>query len=420
MIRAIPGLWRLVGQERRLIKNFLNDDRDYFTPALSDLRSHPVLNSDPAYSQLTVPQLIKRIKSILELLEKATYYSILAPLSVAVRQKISGVSSNQLDTSDTPEIASAKHLESLGDRIHQHLRNGDLESLKNINSIEELFKLLTDTPTGKKLIQDFDQFLNRYGYLSDVGTDIAVSTWIEDPSAPQSALLNFARNPVSKQSEMPKKAPKSLQKRVQLRGRVTVVYSQLLAELRWHFVAIARQWHHRDFINNLDDIFMLTWEEVQAISKESPQQPKDLKQHICDRHAAFSQDSQHSAAPLVYGNIAPPYLAEQPIDDGQLTGIGSSAGTVQGEVLILDKLRGTVTISRDTILVVPYTDSAWAPLLAQAGGLVCEVGGQLSHGAIVAREYGIPSVMNVSNATRRLRTGQRVKLDGDRGVIEPL
>ncbi|MGD1939494.1 MAG: glycerol-3-phosphate acyltransferase [Cyanophyceae cyanobacterium] len=420
MVRAVPGLLRLIGRERALIKNFLNDDRHYFSPALSDLRSHPVLNQDPANPKLTVPQIIKRIKTILELLEKATYYSILAPLSVAVRQKISRVSSVQLDTSDTPEIASAKYLETLGMRINQQLQGDASESLDHIDSIEKLFDVLGETPTGKDLIKDFDQFLTRYGYLSDVGTDIAVPTWVEDPSAPQSALLNFARNPVSKASESSKKAPKSLQNRVQLRGRVTVVYSQLLAELRWHFVAIARQWHHQNFINNPDDIFMLTWDEVQAISNNSPQQPKDLKQHISDRHGAFNQDCQHSAAPLVYGNTAPPYLAEQPVDGSQLTGIGSSAGTVQGEVLILDKLRGTVTINRDTILVVPYTDSAWAPLLAQAGGLVCEVGGQLSHGAIVAREYGIPSVMNVSDATRRLRTGQRVKIDGDRGTVEPL
>ncbi|MEM9772131.1 MAG: PEP-utilizing enzyme, partial [Cyanobacteria bacterium P01_D01_bin.73] len=319
------------------------------------------------------------------------------------------------------EIGSAKFLEDLGDRIHQHLQIGGPESSSNFDSVEKLFETLAETSAGKALAQDFEKFLSRYGYLSDVGTDIAIPTWIEDPSAPQSALLNFARHPAAKKSEIPKKAPKSLQKRVQLRGRVTTVYSQLLAELRWHFVAIAQQWHHRDSINHPDDIFMLTWEEVQAIARDSSKQPADLKQHIRDRHATFEQDCQHGAAPLVYGNTAPPYLiADLPEEGDRLKGIGSSTGIVQGEVLILDKLRGTVTINRDTILVVPYTDSAWAPLLAQAGGLVCEVGGQLSHGAIVAREYGIPSVMNVADATRRLRTGQRVKLDGDRGIIELL
>jgi pyruvate,water dikinase len=75
-------------------------------------------------------------------------------------------------------------------------------------------------------------------------------------------------------------------------------------------------------------------------------------------------------------------------------------------------------VDRNTILVVPYTDSGWAPLLVRAGGLISEAGGRLSHGAIVAREYGIPAVMDVYNATLRLRDGQRVRIDGSRGIIE--
>jgi pyruvate,water dikinase len=77
-------------------------------------------------------------------------------------------------------------------------------------------------------------------------------------------------------------------------------------------------------------------------------------------------------------------------------------------------------IGRNTILVVPYTDSGWAPLLAQAGGLIAEVGGQLSHGAIVAREYGIPAVMNIYQATQRLKDGQQVRIDGEKGLVELL
>lgn len=74
----------------------------------------------------------------------------------------------------------------------------------------------------------------------------------------------------------------------------------------------------------------------------------------------------------------------------------------------------------DTILVVPYTDSGWAPLLARARGLIAEVGGRLSHGAIVAREYGIPAVMDVNHAMELLENGQWVRLDGQSGLVEIL
>jgi pyruvate,water dikinase len=83
-------------------------------------------------------------------------------------------------------------------------------------------------------------------------------------------------------------------------------------------------------------------------------------------------------------------------------------------------LQAVTHIDRQTILVVPYTDSGWAPLLARAGGLIAEVGGRLSHGAIVAREYGIPAVMDIQNATQLLRDGQRVRIDGQRGIVEIL
>ncbi|KMW70309.1 PEP-utilizing enzyme, partial [Limnoraphis robusta] len=73
-----------------------------------------------------------------------------------------------------------------------------------------------------------------------------------------------------------------------------------------------------------------------------------------------------------------------------------------------------------SILVVPYTDAGWAPLLINAQAIISEVGGQLSHGAIIAREYGIPAVMNIPNAISRFKNGQRVRVDGYQGTVEIL
>jgi len=69
-------------------------------------------------------------------------------------------------------------------------------------------------------------------------------------------------------------------------------------------------------------------------------------------------------------------------------------------------------------LVVPYTDSGWSIALSRAGGIIAEVGGRLSHGAIIAREYQIPAVMDVNQAMQLLRDGQQVRLDGTRGIVE--
>lgn len=105
---------------------------------------------------------------------------------------------------------------------------------------------------------------------------------------------------------------------------------------------------------------------------------------------------------------------------GTLRGIGASAGQAEGTIRVLSDLSNTVNIDAHTILVVPYTDAGWSPLLARIGGLIAEVGGQLSHGAIIAREYGIPAVMDVTDATQRFTDGQRVRIDGQQGTIEIL
>src|SRR5690606_8171357 len=104
---------------------------------------------------------------------------------------------------------------------------------------------------------------------------------------------------------------------------------------------------------------------------------------------------------------------------GALSGLGASAGVVDGVArVVLDP--STEVLRAGEILVAPYTDPGWTPLFVHAAGLVCDVGGMLTHGSVIAREYGIPAVVGVGDATLKLRTGQRIRVDGSRGVVELL
>ncbi|UCC76766.1 MAG: phosphoenolpyruvate synthase, partial [Anaerolineales bacterium] len=85
--------------------------------------------------------------------------------------------------------------------------------------------------------------------------------------------------------------------------------------------------------------------------------------------------------------------------------------------IVLDPSQAPVSLTRDDILVVPFTDVGWTPLLSGIGGIVAETGGQLSHTAIVAREYGLPAVVSVRQATRLIQDGQRVTVDGNSGRV---
>ena len=99
------------------------------------------------------------------------------------------------------------------------------------------------------------------------------------------------------------------------------------------------------------------------------------------------------------------------------TGIGVSAGVATGKARVLLTPSDVNPSDRDYILVCPSTDPAWTPLFLHAAGLVMERGGMLSHGAVVAREYGVPAVVNVPNATQRIVDGQMLQVDGNKGIV---
>jgi rifampicin phosphotransferase len=102
--------------------------------------------------------------------------------------------------------------------------------------------------------------------------------------------------------------------------------------------------------------------------------------------------------------------------DGVLVGTPASAGTVTGVArVVLDPVGAR--LQPGEILVTPSTDPGWTPLFLTAGGLVMEMGGANSHGAVVAREYGIPAVVGVPDATHRIRNGEPITVDGAAGTV---
>ncbi|HYR10377.1 MAG TPA: PEP-utilizing enzyme, partial [Longimicrobium sp.] len=107
------------------------------------------------------------------------------------------------------------------------------------------------------------------------------------------------------------------------------------------------------------------------------------------------------------------------LPDGALVGLAVSAGTVDGRArVILDMAQAD--LEPGDILVTAFTDPSWTPLFVAIAGLVTEVGGLMTHGAVIAREYGLPAVVGVQHATRRIRDGQRIRVHGTDGYVEIL
>jgi pyruvate,water dikinase len=434
-LRNLPGLLRLLQREMRLEKDFQRDYQQRFAPALADLARHPA-------SGLSAPELLTRIGTILALLKTATYYSILAPLSAALRKAIAKVPDHQIDNGDTPEVAALRELQELarkaegrGQKDGETGRQGEGEIPPDSTTPRsqspipttpaDWFAILAETPDGEAILAEFDRILERYGYLSEVGTDIAVPTWREEPQPVRELFTQFCLNPapVPEMPQSQNRKNRRVQQRFRLKGRVTEIYSRLLAELRWSFVALEQHWLETGLLQQPEDIFFLEFEEVRhLLQQQDTVTAADVAERIAQRRLQLERDRQLDAPYLIYGDDPPVPLLETrhwQVSE-RLQGIAASPGQAEGRVRIVRSLQTLPDIDRSTILVVPYTDSGWAPLLARAGGLIAEVGGRLSHGAIVAREYRIPAVMDVHNATQRLRDGQLIRIDGQQGIVEIL
>ncbi|MGJ5676512.1 MAG: glycerol-3-phosphate acyltransferase [Nostochopsis sp.] len=407
-LENLPGLLRLLMREFWLAREFRRDYRQHFAPGLSGLSSEPVEELDP-------PELLARINYILDLLHRATFYSIMAPLSAAIRQAIFKVKDSKLDNSLTPEIAALRSLQILAAKAKQQFPQFKPDTV---------FANMAESESGQEILAEFDQLVQRYGYMSEVGTDIAISTWKEEPQAVKQLLVQFMQgNEPARSPERQGKSNKGfVQSRVDLKGRVTEIYSQLLAHLRWSFVALEQIWLNSSLLNEPGDIFFLEFAEIKRLIEGiDTDLVEQLSEIVKLRRSQLAEHGQINPVPLlVYGNTPPALpLRIPPLSPDQvLQGIPASPGQAVGRVKVLRNLQSMTEIDKEIILVVPYTDSGWAPLLVRAGGLISEAGGRLSHGAILAREYGIPAIMDVRNATWVLQDDQKVRIDGTRGIVE--
>ena len=417
-LRNVPGLVRLVRRELKLEKQFNQASQAVFDPALAELAA-------VSRESLASSELLNRIDRVLDLLERVTYYNILGPLSFALRRALLQVPEASLTPGQNAEIAALEALRAIAQDIRQLLSAPELASITDASS---LMTALAESTDGEPLLQEISRFIDEYGYLSPVGTDIAVATWQENPGPVRELLAQFVRQPPPpKAAAAPAQGGKTalVQRRLDLKGQVNTLYNRLLAELRWSILALATQWQQQGYLTARDDIFFLTLEEIrERVLGDGTPAWSGMRGRIGDRKTQYDQDQHLPVVPyLVFGNAPPSRefaLAPGATVQQKLTGIGASAGVVAGPVLVVTQLEAVAATEGPFILVVPYTDAGWAPLLARAQGLIAEVGGRLSHGAIIAREYGIPAVMDVTNATQRLHTGQWVRLNGETGIVEVL
>ena len=171
-------------------------------------------------------------------------------------------------------------------------------------------------------------------------------------------------------------------------------------------------------LTSTDDLWFLTWQELLEIWDDTA---TDWKPIITQRRADLER-YQEMTPPMVITSDGETPVVQYSLDDvpsGALVGNPVSAGVVEGVAHVVRDPQQE-TVQPGEILIAPFTDPGWTPLFINAAGLVMEIGGALAHGSVVAREYGIPAVVGVRGATSEIKTGQRIRVDGNRGIIEIL
>jgi phosphohistidine swiveling domain-containing protein len=172
-----------------------------------------------------------------------------------------------------------------------------------------------------------------------------------------------------------------------------------------------------------DDVFFLQYKEIVALLSHSDMFSQQYKEIIALRKKAFSVQSQQKFPDnffSFFGEEASPELMDLAAiasDAQEFSGLSACGGKIKGCVKVLDSVLEAGKINKGDILVTRQTDPGWAMVFPLISGLIVERGGALSHGAIVAREFGIPAVVGIENITKILKDNDQIILDGDAGKI---
>ncbi len=302
-------------------------------------------------------------------------------------------------------------------------------------------------PGSAPFLTSFQSFLDRYGMRGPGEIDLSRPRWGDRPESLLPMILGNLRGnqPIGahrrRHADMEAEATREAEniiaatpfwRRPLMRRLIRVMRHHLAVREHPKYTLVRLFWDLRkvafeaaDFLlergifTDRGQVWFLSWEELEA-AVEGRLEPSVVRGYIGQRQAEHLLN-QRRMPPLVMASDGeiPTFGVRGDLPEGALGGIGASAGVVEGLArVVLDP--GAEQLHAGEILVAPFTDPGWTPLFTHAAGLVTDVGGLMTHGSVVAREMGIPAVVGVTGATGRIRTGDRLRIDGSRGVVEIL
>ncbi|MEV0122184.1 rifamycin-inactivating phosphotransferase [Streptomyces sp. NPDC050703] len=320
-----------------------------------------------------------------------------------------------------------------------------LQNVRDEDYLDELAKL----PGGAEARDAIESYLDQYGMRCVGEIDITRPRWSERPAALVPVILdnirNFGPGAAARRFEEGRQRAREKEQEVLARLRDLPDGERKAAETQWMIERVRTFIGYREYpkynivcrtfvykqallaeaerlvragvLAEKEDIYYLTFPELH----ETVRSQRVDRRLVREREEAFRS----------YGALTPPRVLtsdgealtgsyrREGVPDGALVGLAVSAGTVEGRARVIHDM-AEADLEAGDILVTAFTDPSWSPLFVAVKGLVTEVGGLMTHGAVIAREYGLPAVVGVDRATRRIRDGQRIRVHGSDGYVEIL
>ncbi len=320
-----------------------------------------------------------------------------------------------------------------------------LKATQDDNFLDELVKFEGGWKTKDAILS----YLNKYGMRCSGEIDITKPRWNENPNTLVPMLLsnikNFEPNAANKKFEEGRQ--EALQKEQELLERLQLLPDgkqkvqetkriiDLLRNLAGYreypkYSIVSRYYIYKqailkeaeklvqaNIINEKEDIYYLTFEELH----EAVLTDKVDYQLINKRKEEYKLFEKLTPPRVITsdGEIVVGKYKRENLPSGAIVGLPVSAGVIEGRARIILDMKNA-DLEEGDILVTAFTDPSWTPLFVSIKGLVTEVGGMMTHGAVIAREYGLPAVIGVENATRLIKDGERIRVNGLEGYVEIL
>lgn len=324
------------------------------------------------------------------------------------------------------------------------LKSAGLAEIVLNNEPDVALAKLHEREEAQSFLQQFDHFLKRHGHRCMSEAEYRHPRWREAPEQVIVSLTSYLPmdegqfDPVAVEESQRRKREeatdlvaskldpfrrryfysslKRLQRLMRLRDNGQHFLVKLIMPTRVIFAEIARRWVEQGWLTTADDFYFLAASEIEQVLQANNPGELDLVAIANERSKAheywFSQ-----SFPEVIDAQGNPVATQISDDPNMLVGIAASQGMVTAVARVINTPQEAIQLQPGEILVTRATDPGWTPVFSVISGIVLEVGGQLSHGAIVAREYGLPAVVNVAGATQKIKDGDKITVDGSFGRV---